>query len=126
MRALLRDQVESYEQLETLLLLASDPERSWDAERLGERVRISPDEASEVLAGLAGAGLLRRDARGGHRYAPSRPELGRVVARLAAVYAKVPLEVVKIMSTNSIERVRNAAFRTFSDAFLLRRKKRDG
>lgn len=122
-RALLRDVVESYEQLETLLGMATRPGDVWDAAEVARRSRLPLDDAEEVLGKLAAAGLLQRTEGGGrYRYAPSDAAVAGVVERLAGLYATRPLEVVKVMSGNAIERLRTAAMRTFSDAFLLRRK----
>jgi hypothetical protein len=49
-----------------------------------------------------------------------------VVEQLIALYDAQPIETVKHVSANAIERVRTAAFRAFADAFVIRRSKDNG
>jgi hypothetical protein len=49
--------------------------------------------------------------------------LEMTIARLATVYAARPIEIIRLMTSNAIERVRTAALRTFVDAFVLRKDK---
>ena len=55
----------------------------------------------------------------------SSEAIDATIEALARVYEERRLDVIKRMTANAIERVRTAAIRTFSDAFLLRRKKDD-
>lgn len=61
--------------------------------------------------------------RDSYRYAPYKPELGKVVDALARAYDEDRLGVMNLMNVNAIERVRNQALRTFAEAFVVGRKK---
>jgi len=59
-------------------------------------------------------------------YALAPPPRGETLARLVEVYEEQPIEIIKLMSTNAIERVRTAALRAFADAFVLHKGKDNG
>lgn len=128
---LLRDRVETYEQLEVLLALHATPHRPWHADALAEALRTSAELVAAALAGLVAGGLVATSGTGlrtEYRYAPDpeRPDDAAAVDALATAYATQRLELVKLMSANAIERVRAAAARTFADAFLLKGGRKDG
>jgi DNA-binding GntR family transcriptional regulator len=116
--------VESFERLGTLLALASEPDRAWTLEHVVERTRLSVDDAQEALDELTRAGLLMRlDGRGWQ--VPPDPELRATTVEVARLYQDDLVWIVQTMSENAIERVRSAAFRTFAEAFVVRRRDDD-
>jgi hypothetical protein len=125
---LLSRSIETYEQLEALLLLRSSGDRSWDAEELGTALNLRSTFADAALEHLAAQGLVSREASRAHafRYAPRDTALRETVERLAESYENQRLEIMQVMSANAIERMRIATMRRFADAFLLRRKDDDG
>jgi len=128
-RLFLRDHIESYEQLELLLLLRNERDVSWTAETLSTRVRMPSSLVSAALSELHAAGFVAVSSEGGeerHRYLLLPGELEATICKLAQVYREQPIEIVKLMSANAIERVRTAALRTFADAFILRKDKTRG
>lgn len=48
------------------------------------------------------------------------------MSRLASVYTSRPIDIMRLMSANAIERVRTAALRTFAEAFVIRKDGRGG
>jgi hypothetical protein len=126
-RAFLSRYIDSYDQLEILLLLRR--ERSdWTAEDLRSRVKVSLSQIEAALAALCSHGLVQAvSPEKSHYIAVSRPDaLDETISRLAGIYASRPIEIIRLMSTNAIERVRTSALRAFVDAFVLRKDGRDG
>src|SRR5688572_11636355 len=124
-RNFLSEHVESYEQLELLLLMRSPPHKDWSFRELTARTQLPPDAVDEALAGLARAGCITRgrSSEGSARYAPRDGVQAAVIEDLAQQYQDNRLAIIKLMSANAIERVRTAAIHTFADAFVIGRKK---
>lgn len=127
-QALLRDHIESYEQLEILLLLRREVGKTWAAERIGERLGISASLAADALAALRSSRLVaaQDEPETRYAYAPEKAALEETVSRLASDYASARIEIIKLMSANAINRVRTGALRAFADAFVIRKDKNDG
>jgi predicted transcriptional regulator len=126
---LLRDHIESYEQLELLLLLRAERGFSWSEEALSGRLRISTSLVSQALAGLRSGGFVAASANQGesrYTYVPQSDTVETSIDRLSTAYREQPMPIIKLMSSNAIERMRTAALRTFADAFLLRKDKDRG
>jgi hypothetical protein len=126
-RALLGECVDSFEQLELLVLLRRE-RGAWSAERAAAAIGATEDVAADALRVLAARRLVAA-GQGGEpvwRYAPAEPRLDEAAAAIERSYADNRLDVVKWMSENAIARVRDAAARAFADAFLLRKEKKDG
>jgi hypothetical protein len=123
-RAFLREHIETYEQLELLLLLRQQPLEAWSTRRLAERRSYPLDLVEEALEGLARARTVERvPSTGEVRYAPLDSVQRATIDDLASAYERNPLAIIKLMSANSIERVRTAAILTFAEAFVIGRKK---
>jgi DNA-binding MarR family transcriptional regulator len=128
-RILLRTRVETYEQIEVLRVLHSDPQREWNSEELGEQLHLAPQFVEVALEALHSGGFLRRSAReagGRSRYAPANEELKASAERLLHEYRERPLRVIQLISTYAIERVRTSAIRAFADAFILKKDRDRG
>ncbi|MGH8143693.1 MAG: hypothetical protein ACREU2_14395 [Steroidobacteraceae bacterium] len=127
-RRLLLEQITTYEQLETLLLLHAQPAQGWSAPAVAAAVRIQEDSAAAALNELVAQRLVSFKSDGAkseYQYAAADAAAASAVDRLSQAYSQQRLEVVKQMSANAIERVRSSAARTFSDAFIFRRKRDD-
>jgi hypothetical protein len=122
-QALLGDHIESHEQLEALLLLWSHRDGMLDAQRVALELGISESIAEEALRHLSSERLISTVA--GPRmalfcYDPETPELDRAIERLDAAHVHQTLEIVKLMTSNAIERLRVRALATFADGFASR------
>lgn len=126
-RALLHEHIESYEQLETLLLLRRERHGQWTARAVAERLRVQEELIDTGLAGLEASGLVQPDGAAPPRvaYRPASPRLETAVDRLEREYAQRPILIIQLMSANAIERLRTAALHTFADAFVLKKKDKD-
>ena len=122
-RAFLTQHVESYEQLQILLLLQRE-RTDWTAQGLSERMKVSLPLIAAALASLQSRAVVEcGPASCGAPDTGDSPAaaLDKTIERLASVYADRPIAVIRLMSANAIERVRTAALRTFVDAFILRK-----
>ena len=127
--ALLADRIESFEQLETLLLLRQHRDQAWTPKSVGEKLGIAATTAAEALEHLCRKNLLDDRVDGEalrFRYAPATPDLDGAVSALARAYGERRLEVMTLVSANAVARVRTSATRMFADAFLIGRRKKDG
>jgi DNA-binding transcriptional ArsR family regulator len=126
---LLRDHIESYEQLELLLLIRAEGETLWTEETLGGRLSMASSLVRAALDGLEAAGLVKAQVDSGtkrYSYLCQNDTVEGSISRLATTYREHPISIIKLMSANSIERLRTAALRTFADAFILRKDKNRG
>jgi hypothetical protein len=111
----LRTHVESYEELELLLQLRARGDRWCSFEELGAPRARALQSAEETLSRLYQQGLIELAPGAGpaaYRYKPRDPALESLVDSLALAYRDNPLGVMKLMTSNAVERVRNEAART--------------
>ncbi len=102
--------------LELLLLLHSQPERSWTTSELVSELRSSELVVAQSLRGLVGAGLVVELEPGRLRFSAASPDIAGFVGRLEREYRTRPNYVRRIIVGRA-----NAKLQSFSDAFLLRK-----
>ncbi|HEX3835555.1 MAG TPA: hypothetical protein VHW25_01215 [Steroidobacteraceae bacterium] len=114
--------IESYEELEILLLLRLEATEVWSETRISDRLGLSAALTADAISTLIARGLVKRQ---GERprcvFAPCPEALDEAVTALARSYTSQRLEIVKLMHSNAIKRMRTEALRAFSDAFVLRK-----
>ena len=128
-RALLNEHIETYEQLEVLLLLRRERYEEWTLEALATRLHLREELIGSALEGLKAGGLVvttRATPAPCFAYRPASSGLDAAAGRLEREYAERPIRIIQLMSANAIERVRTAALHTFADAFVLKKKDSDG
>ena len=127
-RALVQDRVHSIEQLEALQLLSRERERAFLAPEVATALRLPLDAARSALEELVHAGFVRASVETPltFQYAPRDEALAARVDQLVAAYATHRVELLVLISKSAMNRVRTGALRTFSEAFRLRRPKKDG
>jgi hypothetical protein len=113
-RTLISQHITSIEQLEILLLLRSEPARSWKPEEVDDRIRSSLSSVSARLADLADRGFLRRDGDG-YRYDPG-PERAAAVDELSHAYAQRRYSVIDLILSSPSDKLK-----VFARAFRIRR-----
>ena len=118
--------VRTYEQLETLVLLAAHTDRTWTAHDVAEALKIPLDAVQEGLRALAGELVLQATAESPLTYGIADPDVLRLVHSLAQIYEDNRLLVMQLMNENALERMRTDALRAFSNAFVIRGRKKDG
>ncbi|HEY7890474.1 MAG TPA: hypothetical protein VIC29_19800 [Steroidobacteraceae bacterium] len=127
-RALLHEHIETYEQLEVLLLLRRERYEEWTIAALATRLHVREELVGSALERLKSAGLVAvagADRAERFAYRPGSSDLDTAAGRLQREYAERPIRIIQLMSANAIERVRTAALHTFADAFVLKKKDDD-
>lgn len=111
------EHIESAEQLDTLVLLHSQPGRSWSAEAVSQAIFSVPQSTALTLERLEQLGLAASDGAEppSYRYAPGGAEADARVRALAEAYRANRVGVVKLVFTPRADPVRSLA-----DAFRLR------
>jgi len=118
-RRFLADHVRSVGDLELLMLLHGDPERTWSPEVLCEALRCPPSWPTARLEAMAAAGLVARDGTG-WRFQPADDDLQRAADALAHEYRLRTREVVRFIFSAP-----GGGVTAFADAFRLRRDDED-
>jgi DNA-binding GntR family transcriptional regulator len=113
--AFARDHLGSIWSLEVLLILQRNPQTLWTEHELEQEVRGSCRIVREALAVLSRAGVASLVTGRGWQYAPSSPELARVLGELTDLQANKPVLVAKAIFASINNRIR-----TFADAFRMR------
>lgn len=117
-RDLIVDCIDSVAQLQVLLRLSREPERTWSAIALSEEVMLGEPWTAAQLQQLVQMGLAAR-VKGGtgplFRFGGT-PAMQSVVAELGRAYQSHPVAVVTLIYTKP-----NRALQNFSDAFRLRK-----
>lgn len=124
-RALLHEHIESYEQLEVLLLLRRERYEEWTLEALAARLHVREELIGSALEGLEAGGLVAATGAAPaprFAYRPASSGLDAAAGRLDREYAERPIRIIQLMSANSIERLRTAALHTFAESFVLKKK----
>jgi hypothetical protein len=127
-RALLHEHIESYEQLEVLLLLRRERHEGWTLAGLAARLHLRQELIGSALEGLETGGLVAATGAASERrfaYRPASSGIDAAAGRLEREYAERPIRIIQLMSANAIDRVRSAALHTFADAFVLKKKDTD-
>jgi hypothetical protein len=116
-RRFLTEHIDSAEQLDILLLLHKDPDKSWTAMDVSQAIYTVPASATMRLEMLTAAGFLSSTGGNDPRYsfAPSSEALRQQVAELASAYAADRVGVIKLIFTRPPD-----AIESFSDAFRLK------
>jgi hypothetical protein len=124
-RALLAEHIETHEQLAAVLLMRSDPERSWTTEGLAEKLKTHDTIAEETLQHLVDRQLVtcaeQRPRQ--YRYGPGTAELRQVVDHLAEAHDAHWLDVMNLITENAIARARGSVANALANAFVLRPRK---
>jgi hypothetical protein len=127
-RALLQEHIESYEQLEVLLLLRRERYEEWTAAGLAARLHVREELVGSALNRLEAGGLVAvigAAPAARFAYRPTSSGLDAAAGRLEREYRERPIRIIQLMSANAIDRVRTAALHTFADAFVLKKKDDD-
>jgi DNA-binding IscR family transcriptional regulator len=107
-REWVRERILALEQLEILLLLQQRPAKVWSLEELAGSLSLQTVFVEAAVAHLGHHGLIS-DVQGRYRYAPSDLQVADVVAGLAFAYANARVEVLALVSSDAVTRVRHRA-----------------
>jgi hypothetical protein len=121
----LLERVQSYEQLEILLLLFSSREFLWAPGAISDKLELSELDVSDALDALRSRGLVTALKQGaGFIYAPESAAMNRMVMDLATACESQRLEIMKAMTANAMQRLRNSTVNAF-DALASVKKHED-
>ena len=110
---LLRERVQTYEELEILLALQADRSRAWTADEAASVVRVPASAASAALAALCRRQLITADRTGSAFRFAAAPYLANTVAELAQIASQSRLPIIRVMNAHAVERLRLDAARAF-------------
>ena len=115
--------VNSVEQLETLLLMRADPDRTWDAAAINAELRTSLISAADRLCELERSGLIvaNSSSPSRYRYEPVDPRIRRVIDLVADAYRERRVSVTILIFSKPPD-----ALREFADAFRIGKGKPNG
>ncbi|HEY6876999.1 MAG TPA: hypothetical protein VI299_03230 [Polyangiales bacterium] len=102
---MIRERVQALEQLELLLLMHGEPDRGFSMEELTQQLSMTATLVEAALAHLTHHGFLAVGERS-YRYAPADPQLARAVDELARSYDDARVEVLALISSDAVGRVR--------------------
>ena len=116
LRTFVAEKIHSVAQLETLLLLLGEPQKSWTAAEASRALYISPEMAAGLLAELAARGLVSASSEGAYRYGPTAEQMDRCVRQLAELYASRRVSIISLIHSSPVDKLRS-----FADAFRISR-----
>lgn len=118
-RKFILQNIDSVAQLEGLLLLRVNAEKSYNTETIAKRLYINQDEAEELLHQLMERGLLSVDGKNPtlYQYAPQNPELERMVKQVVELYARYLVPVTHLIHSKPKSKIQK-----FADAFWIRKE----
>lgn len=124
LQALLRDHIQSYEQLEVLLWLRDRRQEAWSPDSLAGRLNLAESMTEEACLALLEHRLI--EARGAppqwvFQYRPESAAHDTAIGQLVVAYAEHRLDVVRAMNANALDRLRTKSLGVFSGAFLWKR-----
>jgi hypothetical protein len=125
-RAFLREHIKSHEELEILLLVYRQLDRDCTANAVAAELGMNPTIAREALESLCRENLLRSRASGSSVFFDMREQpigIRNLVKDVADVFQQHRFDIVALLATHAIERVRTRALKVFSDSFLIGRNK---
>jgi hypothetical protein len=118
-RRFISETFDSVIKLEMLLLMRSEPQRTWSPGDIASTLQVSSDMIRVPLADLQARGLLTTDTSSpeAYRFAPVTAELNAQVDAVADVYRARRVAVVTLIYSLPLDRVKS-----FADAFRLRKE----
>jgi len=119
-KAFVRDNIHSVEQLEVLLLLFTRADKSWTAAEVSAEIRSSVGSVTSRLNDLRRAKLIccSNETAGLYQFSNDQPELTSVVSELADMYLVRRTGIIDMIFSKPIDKMK-----TFAEAFKLREEK---
>ena len=114
----LLQQIWSTEQLEVLLVVASQPEREWTVEEVYEVVKTQPGSIARHLQEFQHRGFLRASSQPpSYQFVSNDAHRAETLRKLAAIYRSELHRVIEVIYSKP-----SPAVQSFADAFRIRRK----
>ena len=125
-KAFLFERIHTHEELEVVVLLARAGAQRWTEAAIAEELKIVVSLVTDALKALSNRDIVYALTENATASWHINPACEARLRELVALYDQQRLEIVMLMSTNAIDRVRTGAMRTFADCFFLGRKRDDG
>jgi hypothetical protein len=119
-RALLQRRVDSLEKLEALLLVRGDAAKRWTASTVAAKLGLPETWSEPALEALCTSALLLGQGEGSERqfsYRPPTAALEAAVTSLAEIYGDRRAQIIRILSSKAVSRIRRAAVRAFGSGW---------
>lgn len=116
-RFILRN-IDSIAQLEGLFILRSNPQKTWNAATLAQRLYIDQNEATLLMEQLASRGLIAAMENGSlYQYKPESAKLGQTVTRLAELYSRYLVPITHLIHSKPKNGIQD-----FANAFRIKKE----
>jgi hypothetical protein len=113
------DRIDSVAELELLLLMRSNSEKSWTPQEACARLYASADAISLLLRGLKNKRMLATTLNDqAFVYQPDSPEMARLIDELAELYRDRRVAVITAVYSKPTDKIQS-----FADSFRLRKDK---
>lgn len=115
----LAERIDSVPQLEALLLMWQEQERSWTPEEIGARVYVSGDTSRLILQGLERHQLIVAEGKPpAYRYSGAWDTTGDLMAEVATQYRRHLVQVATLIHSGA-----SSSVREFARAFDLKKER---
>jgi DNA-binding MarR family transcriptional regulator len=108
--------IHSVAQLEVLLMLRREPDRTWTLEQLTNGLYLQSQMVARLLTDIVQRGFAVQE-QGSFRYQPANDEERQLIDRLAHMYQERRVAVITEIFSKPIDVVK-----AFADAFRLRKE----
>jgi len=112
----IRKHIHSVAQLEILLMLRKEPERTWTADEVTNSLYLQSEMVTQMLKDISQRGFAV-ETQGRFRYQPANDTDRRLIDRLAQVYQERRVAVITAIFSKPIDFIK-----AFADAFRLRKE----
>lgn len=118
-RQFIDQNIESLAQLEALLLLRKDPQRSWDAAEMAKALYLPVEMAQALLAEFGRRQLTKTTPQSDAQYSYNvvDSKLDELIGRVVTEYQERRVAVISLIYSKPLNKVQ-----TFADAFRLRKE----
>lgn len=119
LRSFIKQYITSLEQLEILLLLSKEPERSWTVEQVFKMTQSNLASVAERLKNFAASGFLTMEEKScvTYRFQPVSTEIAQRVTELQRAHTTSKYKVVE-----TIFSAPPSAAQRFADSFKFKKK----
>src|ERR1041384_6664346 len=105
LRQFLRDHIETYDELELLLVIGRDPDKAWSEREIRDMMAAPSTQLGDALARLAATGALLQAGQGSSSTFACAPGMHRPIALLLEAYRTDTLALMNLLTANALERV---------------------
>lgn len=127
LRVFLRDRISCYDELQLLLFMRSRAAEWLDSDTISQHLMISRETVELSFQHLRRTDLIAAEQVHEvvlYRYAPAQPSTAALMDEVAQMCASRPLDLVKVMTANALERLRDSSVGPWGQVLAARDKGR--